>query len=254
MTIHLQFETAVLQLVHHPEYNSTLILRSDILAEDGECIPPSAPDLHGSQKIKYIHRRLLPRRPGRDDGLEQYCTFYASVDSPALLNTLVLTPIISPGTKLPYYHPAVFHLAFRYINSASRPSNLRIEALPFPDTPTDPNSRLYRTCLALLETLHRYGWGALTSYKKRVAHDCLVQREEYQDLYLVMRERHKHLIHTWQEVTDPLKHVFEDIGIATFLMLLWKATYSHPTNPVTSDPDRPWTSWPRPAGGFLDFG
>ncbi|KAJ3560219.1 hypothetical protein NP233_g10985 [Leucocoprinus birnbaumii] len=220
------FEVAVSQLVHHPEYNSTLILRSDIVTESTENMPDETPSLDGRVKLRYIHRRLLPRRPGRDEGLEQYCTFYSSSetsrDKDALAtDTLVLTPIVAPGSKLPYYHPSVHHIAFRYIYSSSDPI-LRIEVLPLPDTPTDPSSRLYRTCLALLETLHRYGWGALTNYKKRVAHDCLVPREEYQDLYLTMRERHKHLVSTWQEVTDPLKHVFEDISIATFLMLYWK--------------------------------
>jgi tRNASer (uridine44-2'-O)-methyltransferase len=86
---------------------------------------------------------------------------------------------------------------------------LRIEVIPLPGTSLDPGARLYRTCLSLLETLHRYCWGALTHYKKRVAHDVLVPRETYQDLYLVMRERHKHLVNDWREVTDPLKHVFE---------------------------------------------
>lgn len=242
--------------MHHPEYNSTLILRSDVIAESAEVIPPDTPDLHGFHKIRYILRKLLPRRPGRDSGLEQYCTFYSSETKSAPPDALVLTPIIPPGSTLPYYHPTVFHIAFRYICSSGHPSALRIEALPLPGTPIDPNSRLYRTSLALLETLHRYGWGALTNYKKRVMHDCLVPREEYQDLYLIMRERHKHLVAAWQEVTDPLKHVFEDIGIATFLMLFWKATYHHldSADPVTDDPDRPWTSWPRPPGGFLDFG
>ena len=128
---------------------------------------------------------------------------------------LVLTPILPPdGGDLPYYHPTVTHLAFRFVESTSSSSGpaaaaLRIEAVPFPGTSLDPGARLYRTCLSLLETLHRYGWGALTNYKKRVAHDVLVPRETYQDLYLVMRERHKHLINEWQEVTDPLKHVFE---------------------------------------------
>lgn len=40
----------------------------------------------------------------------------------------------------------------------------------------------------------------------------MVSRETYQDLYLVMRERHKHLVGEWKEVTDPLKHVFEVCG------------------------------------------
>ena len=49
----------------------------------------------------------------------------------------------------------------------------------------------------------------MSKNKKRVIHDCLVPREIYQDLYLIMRERHKYLVDTWKEVTDPLKHVFE---------------------------------------------
>ena len=49
----------------------------------------------------------------------------------------------------------------------------------------------------------------MTSYKKRVNHDRIIPREEYQDLYLLMRERHKHLVANWHESTDPLKHVFE---------------------------------------------
>ncbi|XP_006464036.1 hypothetical protein AGABI2DRAFT_209065 [Agaricus bisporus var. bisporus H97] len=252
------FESAISQLVHHPEYNSTLILRSEVLSESRSIFPPETPDFRGFSKVNYIHRRLLPRRPGRDGGLEQYCTFYSRMISEPndMPDTLVLTPIIPPGSQLPYYHPAVFHIAFRYLCIADRPSTLRIEVLPLPGTPIDSNSRLYRTCLALLETLHRYGWGAMVNYKKRVVHDHLVPREEYQDLYLVMRERHKHLVDTWQEVTDPLKHVFEDIGIATFLMLFWKETYTHQDhmNPEGSEPDCPWFTWPRPPGGFLDFG
>jgi tRNASer (uridine44-2'-O)-methyltransferase len=230
------------------------------VTDSTEEIPPNTPELLGYTKRRCIHRKLLPRRPGRDEGLEQFCTFYSSTisqleDSP--VDTLVLTPIITSGSELPYYHPSVHHIAFRYIDSTPSPT-LRIEVLPLPNTPTDPNSRLYRTCLALLETLHRYGWGALTNYQKRVAHDCLVPREEYQDLYLLMRERYKHLVSTWQEVTDPLKHVFEDIGIATFLMLYWKTAFQdiHSTDTIHNDPDleRPWTNWPRPPGGFFDLG
>ncbi|KAI0721287.1 hypothetical protein C8T65DRAFT_631227 [Cerioporus squamosus] len=252
------FDSAVSQLIHHPEYNSTLILRSETVSDSSSEFPPSIPQLDGLRPVRNIHRKLLPRRPGRDAGLEQNCTLYASeIGDDDCPTTLVLTPIVEPGASLPYYHPTVHHLAFRYI-PAEIPV-LRIEIVPLPGTPTDLNSRMYRTCLALLDTLHRYGWGALTNYKKRVHHDCIIPREEYQDLYLVMRERHKHLVNEWQEVTDPLKHVFEDIGIATFLMLLWKHTYdttgiSGGPNDSTSLGDEPWRAWPRPSAGFLDLG
>ena len=207
--------------MHHPEYNSTLILRSDTISEtEGDAdLAPDIPTLDGLAPRWSIRRKLLARRPGRDASLEQHCTLYAAPDDaghdaePSVPTVLVLTPIVDAGTALPYYHPRVSHLAFRYVppsasESTSAPS-LQIEVVPLPDTPRDLDSRLYRTCLALLETLHRYGWGALVHYKKRVVHDCIVPREPYQDLYLVMRERHKHLVNEWHEVTDPLKHVFE---------------------------------------------
>ena len=213
----LQFEHAVSQLIHHPEYNSTLILRSEVIEDSVDGFPDLVPALQDLQPVRNIHRKLLPRRPTRDSGLEQHCTLYVPsstshlTDAESLHPTvLVLTPLPSDGV-LPYYHPTVTHLAFRFVppTTCSNSAALRIEVIPLPGTSLDPGARLYRTCLSLLETLHRYGWGALTQYKKRVMHDVLVPRETYQDLYLIMRERHKHLINDWREVTDPLKHVFE---------------------------------------------
>lgn len=47
----------------------------------------------------------------------------------------------------------------------------------------------------------------------------------------------------------------QDIGIATFLMLLWKDTFGSSTSSGESvDSDPPWQNWPRPPGGFLDLG
>jgi tRNASer (uridine44-2'-O)-methyltransferase len=188
-----------------------LILRSETILDftDIESVRDVLPTLEKRRALRVIHRRLLPRRPGRDTGLEQFCTFYSGrEDKNAATDTLILTPIVKQREELPYYHPQVHHLAFRYISSHAR-NTIRIEALPLPDTPISITSRLYRTSLSLLETVHRYGWGALNNYQKRVAHDNILPRETYQDLYLVMRERHKHLVGTWQEKTDPRKHVFE---------------------------------------------
>ncbi|KAG9118963.1 tRNA(Ser) Um(44) 2'-O-methyltransferase [Ceratobasidium sp. 392] len=83
----------------------------------------------------------------------------------------------------------------------------------------------------------------------------LVDKAEFQDLYLKMKEMHGGLVETWQEATDPSKHVFEDIGIATFLMLLWKGTYQDSKPPSQRTDDRfPWSHYPRPPGGFRDIG
>jgi tRNASer (uridine44-2'-O)-methyltransferase len=107
----------------------------------------------------------------------------------------------------------------------------------------------------LLETISKHGWGKVIGYKKRVIHDTVIDRSEYQDLYLVMRERFKGEVSTWQESTDAQKHVFEDIGIATFLMLLWKHHYPLRVETLQiCDDNQPWHSWPRPPQGFRDLG
>ncbi|KAH7919189.1 hypothetical protein BV22DRAFT_1134026 [Leucogyrophana mollusca] len=174
------FETAISQLIHHPEYNSTLILRSETIST---ALPPvQSQHLPGLNPHSNVRRKLLPRRPRRDAALEQHCTLYAYDEGEfaGLPCTLVLTPLTEE--PLPYYYPAVSHLTFRIIPSSPQhlsPTPLRIKVIPLSNTPTGPTSRLYRTALALLDTLHRYGWGALTNYQNRVKHDCLVPRETY---------------------------------------------------------------------------
>lgn len=208
----LQFESALHALITQPEQNSTLILRAEILSdvqrepdELDTAVPLASAEIDGLRATRAIRRVLLPRRPGRDSGITQDCVYYSTAAHDAPTSCLVLTPVLAPGQSLPYYHPTVHHLAFRFVDAT-----LRIEVVLLPDSPPlTLESRLYRTCLALLDTAHRYMWGHVSNWQKRVQHDILVPRDEYQDLYLIMRERHKHLVRDWKEETDPMKHVFE---------------------------------------------
>lgn len=73
-------------------------------------------------------------------------------------------------------------------------------------------------------------------YQKRVHHDCLVDKIEFQDLYFELKHKYKHWVSRWNAsvrneedhccgggmTTDPQKHVFEDISICAFLICLWK--------------------------------
>lgn len=58
----------------------------------------------------------------------------------------------------------------------------------------------------------------------------MVNKNEYQDFYLVMRERFKSVIEGWNIDTDPLKHVFEvsldqSLGYYEFLIACFGAGY-----------------------------
>ncbi|XP_076244281.1 putative tRNA (uracil-O(2)-)-methyltransferase [Calliopsis andreniformis] len=51
----------------------------------------------------------------------------------------------------------------------------------------------------------------------------LVSREKYANLYCKLKEKYStDLIKNWPENTDPQKFVYEDIAIATYLLLLWE--------------------------------
>ncbi|EPQ29053.1 uncharacterized protein PFL1_03342 [Pseudozyma flocculosa PF-1] len=284
-------------LIRHPERNSSNILRADIL-EQQTCDSTSSndADIDGYRPIKRIRRSILPRRPGLDWEMHQECTLYHRTDpldaSSIREAVVVYTPIASPQARqrfsegwiddptrrlsfpsheeqIPFYHPKVRAIAFRYFVSQPQPQSQHdgaeaaasshdddaerslpifgthsIALVPFgPDQSAalPPTHRLARISLHLVTTLHTHTWGRTHNYVKRVHHDVVVPREAFQDLYLQLKARHaSHLIATWAERTDPSKHVFEDLGIAAFLILLWRKWWGDATT--------------GPPGGFVDVG
>jgi tRNASer (uridine44-2'-O)-methyltransferase len=224
------------QHIAHPERNSSSILRADILDEVQEQINGRS---YTSKRV--IRRLIRPRRPNLDGVLHQTCTIYQKGDGDAIV---VYTPQTVDGgpieaDAIPYYHPKVRAIAFTYKSRAPSDSTLQddliegdlyIQVIPFAcaadfNANKQRSHRLSRTALALLETISQHSWGYKHNYQKRVIHDTLVSREEYMDLYIALKERHANtVIDRWVESTKAAKHVFEDIGIAAFLILLWKET------------------------------
>ncbi|CAE6387239.1 unnamed protein product [Rhizoctonia solani] len=244
-----QFAQAVDALVHYPERNSPLILRAEIEADfDFESTECAVPRIKHHHPTRVVRRVLCPRKPNRDRALKQNCIFYTDQDEPTVL---VLRPDLTEEHPTPpFYHPAIAYLAIRFTGI-----HLIIQVVPLVDSDAF-TLRLVKTCISLLENVYRVGYGFANGYRKRVEHDTMVDKAEFQDLYLKMKEMHGGLVETWQEATDPSKHVFEDIGIATFLMLLWNSTYRQGPNPPVAEPGQPfpWSHFARPPGGFRDIG
>lgn len=161
---------------------------------------------------------------------------------------------------IPFYHPKVRALAFHFHAIAPQDSagetrfgQLGISLIPFssphstlapPSYP--PTHRLSRVSLSLLTTLHVHTWGDLHSYRKRVHHDQIVPRSLYQDVYLSLKAKYaSELIAGWKEATDPSKHVFEEMGIAAFLIGLWELHYRK-----QADDEREWKNSVK----FVDVG
>ena len=86
-----------------------------------------------------------------------------------------------------------------------------------------------REALKLLQTVHKHGQGQLAGYEKRVHLDQIIPQKRYQDTYARLKAKYgRKLSEAWVEVTDPGKHVFEDLGIAAFLLELWEDMYATP--------------------------
>ncbi|BGP23846.1 tRNA(M-2-U44)-methyltransferase [Rhodotorula toruloides] len=259
------FQEGLLELVLQPEQSSSTILRADVQTDEerpGERLF----ELDGFSCTRRIRRRILPNRPQFDWAMEQECLFYerTTADSEGdREGLLLLLPDFEQlkteqfDERLPYYHPQAYTLAFRFLPPQGNSALLRIDLIPLPSQaatgPLPPNDRLFRTCLALVNFAAKLCAGKADGWTKRVHHDVLVGKEEVQDLYQQLKDKYKTdmksqsprltfrwMLHSWRESTDATKHVFEDVAIAAWLIILWRDMYADCGG--------------RPPGGFVDVG
>jgi tRNASer (uridine44-2'-O)-methyltransferase len=125
--------------------------------------------------------------------------------------------------------------------------SLFLHILPFSSQNLVP-TRIHRTALALLATFHRIASSPNLPQKPlsnpstsnfpnqnepdpiqlalNPPKDALISRHRLQDTYTALKLRHATgLIEKWVEKTEPSKHVFEDLGIAAFLIEVWRDMY-----------------------------
>ncbi|GAB1742972.1 hypothetical protein NU219Hw_g8671t1 [Hortaea werneckii] len=252
------FERVMLNLIKNPNVTSSHLFRADVYYDSGSDQPkyfdsgglgergwtkhlkpqyrPRAPgpewEEKGYEVIRTIVREMIPRNPQLDRPLVQTCHFLQSMREDEQINVVLYVPHVDTIADMPFYHPAVSQLAFiytwRYISRQA--NNLAQGSIAIAYRLFDGqtmNKKLERTALRLGETIHKHGQGQLAGYEKRVHLDQIIPQKRYQDTYTRLKAKYgRQLSEKWVEVTDPGKHVFEDIGIAAFLIELWKDMYS----------------------------
>jgi tRNASer (uridine44-2'-O)-methyltransferase len=241
------FTDVMLNLIKNPNINSSWLFRADILhdKEGNEGLAGLSPvdyqlqipSFSGFECKRYIIRKLIPRNALRDEPLDQTCLIYESTGRDNEQQTLVVyLPHVSTPDDVPFYHPKVRGIAFLHKWNPEHPApqdstpphspgNISISYLFFPNF--DTTTKLTRTALHLLAVIHKHGEGRVSGYVKRVHHDVLIPQAPFQNRYAALKQKYaKPLIDGWAETTDPLKHVFEDLGIAAFLVELWAEMYA----------------------------
>jgi tRNASer (uridine44-2'-O)-methyltransferase len=250
------FTRIMLNLLKNPNVTSSHLFRADILYDsdgsDGghqdDHNQDSAQNLRtnseprlvavpGHNLKRILVRELIPRNPQLDKPLIQSCHLFQRQDEAEERTLVMYTPHVDRPEEVPFYHPAVAKLAFCHI--WRDPTGLPPDDAPAPGTisvsycfflETSLTSKLERTALKLLQTVHKHGQGQLAGYEKRVHLDQVIPQKQYQDTYARLKAKYgRQLAEQWVEVTDPGKHVFEDIGIAAFLIELWRDMYQMPS-------------------------
>ena len=266
------FRSVSWNLIKNPNINSTLLFRADVLYDsqtgksaDGglsgtemvgllQQYNVNENDFPGYHITRIVIRRMIPRNPQLDKPIAQTCVYLRSVSTgDAFERTLVVyIPHAPNGDAVPWYHPRVQALTYLHSWNPATPSEqsrgvISLHYLRFPSENTPLSPRLLRIGQNLITTVHKHGQGQLAGYTKKVNHDQLLDQQRLQDKYTQLKERHaKRLCDRWVEKTEPSKHVFEDLGIAAFLIELWKDMYDfNEGNVATQKPNFP---------GFVDIG
>ncbi|CAG8554234.1 15975_t:CDS:2 [Rhizophagus irregularis] len=138
--------------------------------------------------VRSIKRKLIPKRKNKDEELEELVEYY--MDEDLNESRVIYTPIISNSKEssqenVPFYYPKVFSFSYVYKEYNS-------------DSDMDYQSQISIEIIPLQSVQFTDKmWCQNTSmgYEKRVHHDLL---------------------------TDPVKFVFEDIAIASWLISLWE--------------------------------
>lgn len=230
------FFDKMMNLIKNPNINSSWLFRADIVYDDSEQIQvgqgdedsrPRVREFRDIARRRVLVRTLVPRSTRRDAPLNQTCTFHTETGADGLERSLVIyVPHVSGPEDMPFYHPKVEAIAhYHEWDSTTGSGNVSVHFLPFTQESLQ-DKKLQRTAYHLLQVVHKHGQGSTSGYVKRVHHDLIVPQARFQDRYAELKSKYSRtLISTWSEKTDPLKHVFEDLGIAAFLMELWGDMY-----------------------------
>ena len=285
------FTTVMFNLIQNPNVTSSHLFRADIFYDSDtdrrqnlhnsdrrfnhlkpEYRPVGA-SWPGFEQERTIVRQLVPRNPQLDAPLIQTCHFFTASnpetdngDACREYRLVLYIPHVHKEEEMPFYHPLVSQLAFLHsfqsTSDAKEPGvetgrgTLTLLYRCFANTENSLNPKLLRTGLRLLQTTHKHGQGQLGGYRKRVHLDRVLPQKRFQDTYTRLKTTYaRPLVEQWVEVTDPGKHVFEDLAIAAFLVELWRDMYTFPQQKSHSDPALTYKDGSKKTfPGFVDIG
>ncbi|PVU88627.1 hypothetical protein BB559_005479 [Furculomyces boomerangus] len=182
----------------------------------------------------FIKRKLIPKRKEKDSELAELVTFHTDAKG----CRVEFSPICDEISSIPYYYPKVNKFKYIFeqkIQTSSTESSTKGGKLilavsePFFDSSVE-NTKKH------------------VGFTKRATYDSIVDKEQYNEIYKKLKTKYsKKLVENWTEKTDPLKHVYEDIAIASWLISMWSLENTCNENIDQVDKEKPKMK-------FLDLG
>ncbi|KAI1005912.1 tRNA (uracil-O(2)-)-methyltransferase [Podosphaera aphanis] len=226
------FAGVMRNLIRNPNLNSNHLFRADVQLDQAfgaeTAMAGRVVTFHDFVPTQVTVCTLIPRNSLVDAPLDQTCVFYdkrprACTDEVVSLVTYL--PHFAAAADAPFYYPAVAGIAFLHQYSpAAQAGKISLYYSFFTAAPR--SLKLERVAQHLLGVVYKHGQGTLNGYVKRVNHDVILPQAKVQNTYSRLKAKYaRKLIQEWAESTDPVKHVFEDLGIAAFLMELWGELY-----------------------------
>jgi tRNASer (uridine44-2'-O)-methyltransferase len=193
-------------MFEHPEHSTSWILRSDTLTP-AESLQPRSIAVPTFTTTRTFLRRCVPRNPNRDAPALQSCHFLTHTSLSGEIRELVVyVNHCDTAESTPYYLPKVRGVAWLLVpdeGGLGYHVSLLYSHFPVVGGVVDA-TRLERTAHRLLGRAIKLAGGIESGYEKRVHHDLVIPREEFQDCYLTLRAKHAtRLVEGWREKTDP---------------------------------------------------
>lgn len=234
------FREVMLNLIRNPNINSNHLFRADISLDchysenfqPESSVSPRVEHFKGFVLKTVMLRTMIPRNMMVDKPLDETCLIYEQAAyAREVLSLIIYLPHISSAAESPFYHPAVDGIGFLHVFHPQKQEG--VISIHYSFFESEPRSiKLERTAQHLLAVLYKHGQGLANGYVKRVHHDVVLPQARVQNTYARLKAKYaRALSQAWVEDTDPGKHVFEDLGIAAFLIELWTEMYNDTTFP-----------------------
>lgn len=186
-------------------------------------------------------RRIYPKDYQRKAEVDDCVTLFLHE------NRLVYRPYIPENdpTRLAYFYLQAYAFSFELMKSPTlydavqevgpkedetgaadgepRRVPVVLKVIPFEDKTLHLPEKLKKVASFYVKYLDKWDKSFKAGgYVKRVYHDVVVPLDLFTSHYRRLKLKYDHWVTEWEESTDPQKFVFEDVGIAAFLISLWE--------------------------------